>query len=123
MKRGWRRNAYFCIVFSQLWRDKIHSFIKRHQKSHGLRWIQVRISCHQLRNIGQILQGHMVGNIVKGIELKDSLNRGYNCNSTTKVKGTCSYRGELRPCCVVYKYEFQTIYFGLCGKHLKHSQK
>ena len=28
-KRGGIRNAYLCIGFSQLWREKIHSVIKR----------------------------------------------------------------------------------------------
>ena len=66
-KRGGRRNDYFCIGLSQLWREKIHSIIKRSQNDHGLKWIRVRISCHQLPNIGEIIQGDIVDKIKKGI--------------------------------------------------------
>ena len=61
------------------------------------------MSYHRLPNLGEILQGDMVGKLRKLIELKDFLNRECNCNSTTKVKGTCAYEGEFIAFCVVYK--------------------
>ena len=45
-KGGGSRNAYLCIGFSQLWREKIHSVIKRLQNAHDLKWLRVRISYH-----------------------------------------------------------------------------
>ena len=56
-----------------------------------------------LLNIGEILQGDMVGKLRKVIGSKVFLNRKCNFNSTTKAKGTCAYEGEFRACCVVYK--------------------
>ena len=36
-KRGGKRNAYFCIGFSQLWREKSNSVIKELQKYHDIK--------------------------------------------------------------------------------------
>ena len=61
------------------------------------------MSYHQFPNLGEILQGDLVGKIRKVIGSKGFLNRECNCNYTTKVKGTCAYRGECRAHFVVYK--------------------
>ena len=70
-KRGGRRNSYFFIGFSQLWREKIYSVIKKLQKSHGLQWLRVKMSYHRFPNIDEILQGDMIGKLKEGIGLKD----------------------------------------------------
>ena len=57
---------------------------------------------HRLPNIGETLQGDIVGKLRKGIGSKVFPNREFNCNSTAKVKGTCAYRGEYRACGVFY---------------------
>ena len=54
-KGGGSLNAYFCIGFSQLWREKIHSLIKRLQNAHVLKWIRVRMSYHRFPNLGEVL--------------------------------------------------------------------
>ena len=90
VKRGGKRNAYFCIVFTKLSRKKIHSVIKILPKHYGLKWLQVRMSYRILLNLGEILQGDMVGKLRKGIGSKDFLNCECNCNSRTKVKVTCA---------------------------------
>ena len=43
-KRVGKRNADLCIRFSKLWREITHSVIKKLQKSHDLKWLQVGIS-------------------------------------------------------------------------------
>ena len=63
MKRGGKHNAYFCIGFSQLWREKIHSVIKKLRKYHDLKWLRVRMSYNIFPNIGEILQGDLVGKL------------------------------------------------------------
>ena len=45
-KRGGKRNAYFCIVLSYMWWEKIHGAVKRLRKDHGLIWIWVRMYYH-----------------------------------------------------------------------------
>ena len=93
IKRGGKHDAFFCIGFSQLWWEKIHSVIKRLQNTHCLKCPWVRICYQQGTNIGEILQGDIVGQIMKIISLRDFLKREYICNSPTRVKGTCAYRG------------------------------
>ena len=61
------------------------------------------MSYHRPPNLTEFLQGDMVGNIRKGFRSKYFLNHECNCNSNTKVKGTCDYGGECRACFVVYK--------------------
>ena len=61
------------------------------------------MSYHIFPNLGEILQGDLVGKLREGIVLKDFLNRECNCISTTKVKGECAYEGGCRACCIVYK--------------------
>ena len=102
-KRGGRRNAYFCIGLLQLWREKIHSLVLKLRKAHGLKWLQVRMAYHRFPNLGEILQGYMVGKLREGIGSKDFLNRECNCSSTKKVNGECAYESDYRACCVVYK--------------------
>ena len=96
-------HSYLCIGFSQLWRKKIHSVIKRFRNAHGLKWPRVRFSYHKFRNLGEILQSDLVRKIRKGVESKYLLNCEFNCNSTTKVKFTCACGGECRTFCVFYK--------------------
>ena len=123
IKRGGKRDTYFCIWLSQLWQEKIHSFIKRLQKHHGLRWIRVRIYYHWFPNLGEILQGDIVGKIRKRIGLKYFLNLECKCNSTIKVKGKCANGDECRAYCAVYKLACRKcVYFSLCGKHSKQPQ-
>ena len=124
--RGGRRNAYFCIGLSQLWREKIHSVIKRPQKSHGLTFLRVRMYYPRFHNLGEILQGDMVGKFRKGIRSKYFLNRECNCNSTTKVKVTCAYKGECRTCCLFYKVIYRlclSVYVGNTQNNLKKIMK
>ena len=78
-KGGGSRNAYFCIGFSQLWREKIHSVIKRVRNAHDLKWFRVRMSYHIFPNLGEVLQGDMIGKLRKGIGSKDFLDRECNC--------------------------------------------
>ena len=47
--------------------NEIHSVIKRLQKTHGLKWLRVRMSYHRFPNKGEILQGDMLGKLRKGI--------------------------------------------------------
>ena len=96
-KGGGSRNASFCIGFSQLWQEKIHSVIKILQKAHGLKWLRVRMSYHRFPNLGEVLQGDMIGKLRKGIGSKYLLDRECNCSSTTKVKFECAYEGDCRP--------------------------
>ena len=39
-------NLFFCIVFPQVWQEKIHITIKRLSKYHSLKWILTRMSYH-----------------------------------------------------------------------------
>ena len=82
-----------CIVFSQVWREKIHNFIKRLQKYHALKYIRTRMYHHQFPNLGEILQGYPVSNIRDGMRSKYFLHCGCNCKSMTKVKVICAYGG------------------------------
>ena len=45
------------------------------------------MSYHRFPNLGEVLQGDMIGKLRKGIGSKDFLDRECNCSSTTKVKG------------------------------------
>ena len=57
---------------------------------------------HILPNIGEILQVDMVSKTRQNLAYKDFLDREWNCNTTTKVKGRCAYGGEFCRCCVIY---------------------
>ena len=70
-KRGGKRDAYFCIGFSQMWWEKIHSIIKRLLNEHGLKFLPVRIFYHQSPNIRVIPQGDPICKIRKGIVSND----------------------------------------------------
>ena len=48
---------FFSIVLSQLCQYKIHSIIRRLQKAHILKWLQTRISYHQLKTSRRITRG------------------------------------------------------------------
>ena len=61
------------------------------------------MSYHRFPNLGEFLQGGIVGKLRKVIGPKDFLNCEFNCGSTTKVKGTYAYKGDCRACGVVYK--------------------
>ena len=61
------------------------------------------MSDHIFPNLGEFLQGDIVGKLRKVIVLKYFLNFECNFSSTTKEKQTCAYKGECRACCVVYK--------------------
>ena len=90
-KRGGKRNVYFCIRLSQLWRENIKSVIKIPQKYHGLKWFLVRMYHRWFPNLGEILKVDMVVKIREIIGSKYFPNRECNSNSKTKVKGTCAY--------------------------------
>ena len=80
------------------------------------------MSYHRPPNLTEFLQGDMVGNIRKGFRSKYFLNHECNCNSNTKVKGTCDYGGECRACFVVYKVtciQCISFYVGITIKTLK----
>ena len=49
------------------------------------------MSYHRFPNIGEVLQGDMIGKLRKGIGMKYFLDRECDCSSTTKVKGECAY--------------------------------
>ena len=59
------------------------------------------MSYHRFPNLGEILQGDLVGKLRKGIGSKDFLNCECNCSSMKKVKGECAYEGDCRACCIV----------------------
>ena len=48
-------------------REKIYSVIKRIKKYHGLKWLRVKMSDHRFPNLGEILQGDMLGKLRKRI--------------------------------------------------------
>ena len=62
----------------------------------------------------------MVGDIIKGIGLYFYLNCECNCDSTTKVKITCVYRGECRACCVILiRRQYLLLFMGNTKNTLK----
>ena len=61
------------------------------------------MSYHRFPNLGEILQGDLVGKLIEGIGSKDFLNRECHCSSTKKVKVESAYEGDCRAFCVVYK--------------------
>ena len=61
------------------------------------------MSYHRWTNLGETLQGDLVGKLKDIIWWNDFKNRECNCNSTTKVKGTYAYGGECGTYSVVYK--------------------
>ena len=58
---------------------------------------------HIFPNLGELLQGYLVSKIRLNLASKAFLDRECNCNTNTKVKGRCTYGGEYRRCCVIYK--------------------
>ena len=77
--------------------------IKRLRNAHDLKWLRVRISYYRFPNLGEVLQGDMIGKLRKGTRSKYILDRECNCSSTTKVKSECAYEGDCRAYCIVYK--------------------
>ena len=61
------------------------------------------MSYHIFPNLGKLVQGDLVSKIRRNLASKEFLDRECNCNTNTKVKGTCAYGGEYRRCCVIYK--------------------
>ena len=65
--------------------------------------MSTRMSYPKLPNLEELLQGYLVNKIRRNLSSKDFLDRKCNCNTTTKVKGRCTYGGECCRCCVIYK--------------------
>ena len=73
------------------------------------------MSYHRFPNLGEVLQGDMIGKLKKGTVSKDFSDRECNCSSTKKVKGECAYEGDCRACCIFYKVtckKFLSVYEG-----------
>ena len=76
---------------------------------------------HRLPNIGETLQGDIVGKIRKGIG-SENIYCEFNFNYTTKVNGTCAYVGECRAFVLVYKVtskQCRSVYVGNTFKNSK----
>ena len=61
------------------------------------------MSHHGFQNLGELIQRYLVSKIRKVLASKDFPHRYCNCNATMKVNGICTYKGECRKCCIVYK--------------------
>ena len=86
----------------------------------------MRMFYHRSLNLGEIIQGFMVGKVRKGIGSKYFLNCDYNFSSMTKVKWTFVYEGEYIACCVVCKVTCRlrlSVYVGKNQNTLKNRIK
>ena len=100
-RSGGGRNAYLCVVFSNIWRERVHSINKISCDSHIINRIRTWMSYNRLPNLGGLIQGNLVSKLRKCFAPKDFVNRECNWRSARKVNGICVYKGNFCKCCVV----------------------
>ena len=84
---------------------------KNLRDSNGIKWLRMQMSYNRFPNLGELLQGDLVSKTRRNLASKAFLDRECNCNTSTKVKGRCTYGGECQRCCVIYKVTCKC-----CGK-------
>ena len=104
------------VFFSKICRVNIHSVINKICNSHILKFSRTIISYYQLTNWGEILKGGILSNISILISSRGFPNHLCNCNSYVKVDDKCAYGYEFITCCVVYKYNIETLWFNIWWK-------
>ena len=70
------------------------------------------MSYHRFPNLGQALQGDLTSKLIKNVRSEDYADLECNCNSTSKVNGSCAFGGDCRKSVVVYKAE--CVDCGMC---------
>ena len=97
------RNMVLCAGFYKIWKENIHSIIKKLRESNSINWLRTRMYYHRFPNLGELIQWDLVSKPRKGLAPKYFVSRERNCKPTMKVHVRCAYKGECRRCCVVYK--------------------
>ena len=71
--RNRKRQSFFCIGMSDVWRGKkaVSTTLKKLRNKHGLRWMRILLSYHQFPNFRELLQGDLNTKLLKGITCKD----------------------------------------------------
>ena len=98
--RNRRRSVFFCIGYSTIWNQPIHSMIKEIKQEFNLSWLRFSMAYHRFTNVREIFQGDMSGKIIKGVESKQFKN--LSCNCRLGPDRGCGYNNVCRNCVVVY---------------------
>ena len=100
-----KRQTYFCVGVSCLWKRKRANqiILKKLRNKYELKWLRISMSYHKFSNLREIFNGDLTTKLMERIKSQDYRTKSCNCNVRTKVDGQCIYKGQCRKSIVVYK--------------------
>jgi hypothetical protein len=119
------RSVYFCVGYSNLWREPIHKLLKKMRNKFELKWLRISMSYHRFPNMRELLQGDLSKKLTEGVESLDFKVRDCNCRGG-RGPGKCQYGGVCRMPIVIYKITCtltNKIYIGNTQQHFKMRMK
>ena len=117
-----KRQVYFCIGYSSIWKTKIHRTLDKIRKKYKtLNFLRISMSYHRFPNLREIFQGDLQGKLNQGITSKDFINEECNC-MTRGGQRNCQYDGICRNKIIVYEVKCKAtgkIYIGNTQQNFK----
>ena len=115
------RSVYFCIGYSNAWKEPIHRILKKLRNKFDLKWLRISMSYHRFPNMREMLAGDLSKELSEGVRSLDFEVRDCNCRGG-RVPGKCQYGDCCRMPIVIYRITCKMtnkIYIGNTQQHLK----
>jgi hypothetical protein len=115
------RSVYFCIGYSNVWKEPIHKTLKKLRNKFDLKWLRISMSYHRFPNMRDLLAGDLSKKLSEGVESMDFQVRDCNCRGGRGPR-KCQYGDFCRMPIVVYKVTCKMMnkfYIGNTQQHLK----
>ena len=82
-----RRQTFFCVGFSTIWRHPIHKTISKLRHKYKLTWLRPSMSYHVFSNLGAKLNADTASKLMAGIDDLTWITRPCNCGPSFNVDG------------------------------------
>jgi hypothetical protein len=115
------RSVYFCIGYSNTWKEPLHKVLKKLRNKFDLRWLRISMSYHRFPNMREMLAGDLSSKLSEGVESVEFKVRDCNCRGG-RGPGKCQYGGYCRMPIVIYRITCKMtnkIYIGNTQQHFK----
>jgi hypothetical protein len=115
------RSVYFCIGYSNVWKEPIHKILKKLRNKFDLKWLRISMSYHRFPNMRDLLAGDLLKKLSEGVESLDFKVRDCNCRGE-RGPGKCQYGNYCRMPIAIYKVTCKMtdkIYIGNTQQHFK----
>jgi hypothetical protein len=86
------RSVYFCMGFSNFWKEPIHKWLKLLRNRFDLKWLRILMSYHHFPNLRELLVGNLLKKLTEGVESMDFKVQDCNCRDP-RGTGKCQYGG------------------------------